>query len=767
MRVYHNTPSVGYIKWEDVSIAYKGAVYAIPDGNTNKRYVFWKYSDPNAFYGSDAFPTLTYDDLLVFLNKNGTYAVVPKTQVVDGSLIVSESIMTDALAANSVTAEKVAAGAISATHIAADAIGAGAIMAGAVGAEEIAAGVIATNHLAALAVTADKIAANAVTADKIKAGVVSADKLSIGVSNDIQEAKAGTTGPIDADSRPIGAVSNQITLDTSGLKMKPTGATTNAMLLDSKRLAFWDQNGDPAIAIGDVLGLPDTGGMKYGLAIWQGEMRATQGVLSESLSQLGTTTAHLANGGVTLKKLSDVLSVTIPDRFMVIPRNMVNPGFETGDLTGWTGTGEVGTGYKRYGDYGVKNPNLYQDLVAVAGQKWAATCTVKGLATGASAYIDIMFLDASKAILSTKTGSKTSLSTTSWSSVSITSDTSPANTQYVRVRIRGSGNFMADGVELAADTAIATTSYVPYAAGRVRGTECCEQIKVNMKVGNNDSSYTVYLRVTVNGTTVFTTSSSVTPYITASATIDVRTYEGDLEIVVWAKLSAANSSGVFWASDSTSIGQNQRLPLRGTKPLYAVTNTSESSCEDACEATCQGICQESCQADCQSTCQDACQTVCQSTCEQTSQGGGCWVEGTPVTIQEPGTETTREIPVEQLEPGTLMPYYDTATDTLRLCECVDNQRSLTHTIHVARVEGGHTLEMTGEQPMDVLRDQQWLRVPARYLRVGDQLIRPYDGTLHRVLHVAPENRALTTVYNPRTTAGRYIVHGFADAWSKT
>jgi len=149
------------------------------------------------------------------------------------------------------------------------------------------------------------------------------------------------------------------------------------------------------------------------------------------------------------------------------------------------------------------------------------------------------------------------------------------------------------------------------------------------------------------------------------------------------------------------------------------------------------------------------------------------VAGTPVTIYLPESETATEIPVEQLEPGMQMPYYNPATDTLAITECLSNVRSYTHTIYVAEVEGGWTLEMTGEQPMDVLRAHlvtgqiMWHRVQARYLRPGDKLIRPGDKTLHEVLSVCEESRARTWVWNPKTTAGAYIAHGFADAISKT
>jgi len=149
------------------------------------------------------------------------------------------------------------------------------------------------------------------------------------------------------------------------------------------------------------------------------------------------------------------------------------------------------------------------------------------------------------------------------------------------------------------------------------------------------------------------------------------------------------------------------------------------------------------------------------------------VAGTPVTIYSPESETATEIPVEQLEPGMQMPYYNPATDTLAITECLSNLRSYTHTIYVAEVEGGWVLEMTGEQPMDVLRAHlvtgqiMWHRVQARYLRAGDKLIRPFDKTMHEILAVREEERPRTWVWNPRTEVKRYIVHGFADGISKT
>ncbi len=1191
MQAFHNTPSAGYIAWQDVHIQYKGTTYNIPNGNTDKRYVIWKYADPDAFYGSDEFPTLGPDDLLVFLNKNGTYAIVPRTQIVDGSLIVSDSIMTDAIAANAVTTAKIAAGAITADLIAANAIGAGAIAAGAVTADKIAAGEIATTHLAALAVTADKIAANSVTADKvaanaigaekiaagaisadklaagavtaekIAAGAISTDKLSIGLADTIEatprtiapdtetyfpfdgglastrgaqptftrastatnpetgaivatdeprfvegrfggqavlveegttnlavdcsafdtaswtresfagtitanattapdgtqtadqinmtsgyvyqtktltagqtytfscwvksatgadiprggidiwgyngalgsrmrasdyriitpswqrlelsytvaadetsfvltvaapsrmtspynvyvwgaqcEAKpyatsfvdgtragetlsiptsgvmddisawtiefwgrqaivtgrsqgwfdgrwtpgipvlfyldadkklgiyrldengnnnrvftgavintpgswhhygityaAGTmrvyldgskvgevsttlkansgtaafrlgydsggdpvegdvllaglrihrralsdeeiaahaqaatapydpralVGAIDADVRPVRLMGNQITLDSTGLKMKNVDSPIVMMHLDANRLGFWDPTtGDPSIGIGDVADMATALGsdMEYGLLLAQGEIRATEAVIRKSLAQGLVGQKHVEDGSVTLKKLSDLLSVTIPDRFQLYAgktletaNKLTNPGFETGSLTGWTGTGTVVSSAVHSGSYAVNKANIYQDTPASSGQVWVGQAWVKGSGSGGQEYVTLQFLNASKTVLSTSNSPTGPLG---WKQLRVVG-VAPANTAYARLLIKSVGTDTTHRFDdcLLAQEGVSST-YVTFASATISQTEACEQIKVNTEIDNPDGA-TIYTRVLVNGTTKLETSSAVAT-VTASLTLDVRSITGDITVQAQAKTSG---SGAVWTK--AEIMTNQRLPLRGASPRYAVTSSTESSCGTTCEAACQAPCQKACEADCQKTCQQDCQTSCQSICEQTSQGGGCWVAGTPVTVYLPKSETATDIPVEQLEPGMRMPYYDPATDALAITECLSNLRSYTHTIYVAEVEGGWVLEMTGEQPMDVLRAHlvtgqiMWHRVQARYLRVGDKLVRPFDKTLHEVLSVREESRARTWVWNPRTEARRYIVHGFADGISKT
>jgi len=107
--------------------------------------------------------------VLVFFNKNGIHLTVPTATLVEGSLLVPESVQTSALAANTVTAAKIAVGAITAEKIAADAVGADAIAASAILAE----------HLAADSVIAGKIAAGAIGAEEIAAGAIVTSKLNI------------------------------------------------------------------------------------------------------------------------------------------------------------------------------------------------------------------------------------------------------------------------------------------------------------------------------------------------------------------------------------------------------------------------------------------------------------------------------------------------------------------------------------------------------------------------------------------------------------
>lgn len=204
--VYDHTPLVGYIAWEDLHIQYMGTSYPIDDGYTAQRFVWW---DPaistTSLQAGSTLPTLSDDGLLVFLNKDGVHVTVPKSTVVEGSLIVEESILTNALAANVVTTNKIAAGAIISEKIGAHEVLAVNLAAGAVEADKIAANAVTTGKLDAGAVTADKIATNAVTADKINANAVTSVKINAGaVTADKIQANAVTASKLASITMEVG-----------------------------------------------------------------------------------------------------------------------------------------------------------------------------------------------------------------------------------------------------------------------------------------------------------------------------------------------------------------------------------------------------------------------------------------------------------------------------------------------------------------------------------------------------------------------------------
>lgn len=614
----------------------------------------------------------------------------------------------------------------------------------------------------------------AVIADEILVGTVQASQIAtesihVGDLSGGPEVVEGATGPIDADERPISSVNNQITMDSTGLKMRRAGETIDRMHLDARRLGFRDPStGAPTAGIGYVRDLaqeldpeadPETL-IGHGLFIAQGEIRASQSVLSESLTEGGTGMTKLADGSVTLPKLADTLSVTMPDRFQLVHEVMgnalANPGFETGDFTGWSGSGgtiSTSRPYEgRYAAYGAVR--RYQDIPAAPGN-YCYGEVYASLQAGDPSYIELRFLNASKSVLATHKSADVPV-TGNYEHISVGA-VAPSGTAYVRLYLHGDAWTRFDACALSRYGLDST--YRTCLDYTIQRTESCEQIHVICCLKSYLAT-AIDVRVLVNGTVVAEAQDAAT-LLNMAITVDLRSYGGNQRIQVQAK----GGNQAVWVY--CQLMQNQRLPLRAAKPMYAVTDASTSSCSGVCEKSCQTTCQRACESSCQSTCQDACQSACQSTCEQTSQGGGCWVHGTPVTVID--GDHIYDIPVEELEPGMIMPWYDPVTDTLQESECLSNQRTYTHTIYVAEVEGGYTLEMTGEQPMDVLRPHYatgeivWHKLPARYIRPGDKLVRPFDGTLHEVLSLERTQRAKTWVYNPRTASGRYIVHGFADS----
>lgn len=180
MTITDHSPTSLEIAWSGVHIGYQGQSYTVADGHTDNTYVYWLSSSPTTFQVSNTYPTLTDADILVFVNKNGVHLTVPNTTIIDGSLLVPESVVADALAANSVTSDKIMAGAVTANALAAGAVTANSILAGAVTASAIAANAVVSNAIVANAITTDKLATNAVTAAKIAAQTITGDRIAGG-----------------------------------------------------------------------------------------------------------------------------------------------------------------------------------------------------------------------------------------------------------------------------------------------------------------------------------------------------------------------------------------------------------------------------------------------------------------------------------------------------------------------------------------------------------------------------------------------------------
>lgn len=87
-----NSPVSGQIAWSNVHIVYDGVEYAVADGTTHKRFVYWLLSSPNVFLASDDMPALSADDTIVFLNKGGVAINVLNASALEGDLVVPGTV---------------------------------------------------------------------------------------------------------------------------------------------------------------------------------------------------------------------------------------------------------------------------------------------------------------------------------------------------------------------------------------------------------------------------------------------------------------------------------------------------------------------------------------------------------------------------------------------------------------------------------------------------------------------------------------------------
>ena len=130
-----NKPTAGSVQWTDVNIVYKGTNYAIQNGNTANKYVYWQFTatDKTILQTSNTKPTLTDDDVLVFVNDGGVHTTeIGSGTLTHGATIVSSSLSGAEVKNGAIGTLQLGSGAVTDAILADNAVTAGKIITGAV-----------------------------------------------------------------------------------------------------------------------------------------------------------------------------------------------------------------------------------------------------------------------------------------------------------------------------------------------------------------------------------------------------------------------------------------------------------------------------------------------------------------------------------------------------------------------------------------------------------------------------------------------------------
>jgi hypothetical protein len=221
-----NSPVAGSVAWADCNVVFKGNSYAITNGNTADKYIYWQAgTTPTTFKTSATKPTLTDDDVLIAINDGGVHQMVIGTgRMTHGGSVISATIDSNEIKDGAILADKIAALAISEGKIASGAVTVNKLGSGAVTEAKLGTGAVTADKIGASAVTDTKINDGAVTTNKIGTGAVTGAKIGTGA---VTEAKIGT-GAVTTDK--IGA--SAITDAKIG-----TGAVTTSKIYDGAIVA--------------------------------------------------------------------------------------------------------------------------------------------------------------------------------------------------------------------------------------------------------------------------------------------------------------------------------------------------------------------------------------------------------------------------------------------------------------------------------------------------------------------------------------------------
>lgn len=242
-----NSPSAGYVAWTGCNVVYKGTAYAITDGNTNKKYIYWQFSGTKtAFVTSDTIPTLADDDCLIAVNSSGvhsmnigdgrvTHGAAIMTGTVSGTQIANGTIGTANIANSAITNTLLASGAVGSGNLASGAVTSAAIATGAVGNAALAANVVQSSNIASGAVGSAQLAANAVTSAALASGAVT----STAIAANAVTSTAIASGAVGSTQIAAGAVgSSQIANGAVGSTQIGAGVVASNNLNLAQHLLF-------------------------------------------------------------------------------------------------------------------------------------------------------------------------------------------------------------------------------------------------------------------------------------------------------------------------------------------------------------------------------------------------------------------------------------------------------------------------------------------------------------------------------------------------
>ena len=94
LSVTDNSPGAGSIAWTGLIITKNAVEYAIDNGNSDKRFLWWDADSANTLQESDTFPTLVEDDgdRLVFVNISGIHTTTMQSTTILGDQIKPASV---------------------------------------------------------------------------------------------------------------------------------------------------------------------------------------------------------------------------------------------------------------------------------------------------------------------------------------------------------------------------------------------------------------------------------------------------------------------------------------------------------------------------------------------------------------------------------------------------------------------------------------------------------------------------------------------------